>query len=231
MSDKNTFPKSLQAAIKHFTDEQVCIDFLADMRWPDGKAVCANCGDREHTYYLANQKRWKCRACKKQFSVKAGTIFEESPLALSTWFPAMWLICGAKNGISSCELARAIGVTQKTAWFMNHRIRLAMTQGSFEKMGGEGETIEVDETYIGGLARNMHADRRKKTILGRGGLGKQAVFGLLDRHTKDGKKSKVRAHVIPEQWMKPVNEIIKNSVEKGSNIYSDEHGAYYALGS
>jgi transposase-like protein len=209
MSDKTTFPKTLQAAIQYFSDEQTCIDFLADMRWPDGKAVCANCGDREHTYYLANQKRWKCRACKKQFSVKAGTIFEESPLALSTWFPAMWLICGAKNGISSCEIARALGVTQKTAWFMMHRIRLAMTQGSFDKMEGE---VEVDETYIGGLARNMHADRRKKTIQGRtGGAGKQAVFGLLERHGEGAtKRSRVRAHVVPETWKDTVNNIIRD---------------------
>src|SRR5688572_625565 len=132
------------------------------------------------------------------------------------------MISGCKNGISSYELHRGLGVTQKTAWFMLHRIRLAMTQGTFEKLGGEGETVEVDETYIGGLARNMHADRRKKVLQGRtGGAGKQAVFGLLER-SKDG-KSKVRAHVIPEQWMKPVNEIIRKTVEEGSNIYSDEH--------
>src|SRR5207249_583621 len=230
-SDQKEFPKTLRVAIQYFADEQRCIDFLADIRWPDGKPVCPNCGDKEQTYYLANQKRWKCRACKDQFSVKVGTIFEDSPISLSKWFPAVWLICGAKNGISSCELARAIGVTQKSAWFMNHRIRLAMTQGTFEKLGGQGETIEVDETYIGGLARNMHADRRNKTIQGRtGGAGKQAVFGLLERNTDKG-KSKVRAHVIPESWMKPANEIIKDTVEPGSNIYSDEHGAYYHLGS
>src|SRR6267142_1169162 len=226
MVDQNTFPKKLQACIQYFSDDERCIQFLANMRWPDGKPLCPNCNDKESTYYLANQKRWKCRGCKNQFSVKAGTIFEDSPLPLSQWFPAMWLICGAKNGISSCELARAIGVTQKTAWFMNHRIRLAMNQGSFDKMSGE---VEVDETYIGGLARNMHADRRKKTIQGRtGGAGKQAVFGLLERHGEG--KSKVRAHVIPEQWLKPVNEIIRNTVEKGTNIYSDEHGAYFHLG-
>jgi transposase-like protein len=231
MVDRNTFPKTLQAAIQYYSDEMRCITFLANVRWPDGKAVCPNCGDKENSYFLVNQKRWKCRSCKNQFSVKVGTIFEDSPISLTKWFPAVWLICGAKNGISSCELARAVGVTQKTSWFMNHRIRLAMTQGSFEKMGGQGETIEVDETYIGGLARNMHADRRKNTIQGRtGGAGKQAVFGLLSRHAEKG-KSKVRAHVIPEQWTKPVNEIIKKTVEQGTNIYSDEHGAYYALGS
>jgi transposase-like protein len=165
MSDRKEFPKTLLAAIQYFADEQVCIEFLANMRWPDGKPVCPDCGDKDSTYYLANQKRWKCRGCKHQFSVKVGTIFEDSPISLSKWFPALWLICGAKNGISSCEIARALGVTQKTAWFMMHRVRLAMKQGTFEKLGGKGETIEVDETYIGGLARNMHADRRKKKRL------------------------------------------------------------------
>ena len=125
--------------------------------------------------------------CKKQFSVKVGTIFEDSPISLTKWFPAMWLICGAKNGISSCELARALEVTQKTAWFMMHRIRLAMTQGSFE-MGGDGGPVEVDETYIGGAARNKHKDRRNRQYLG-GGAGKQAVFGLLERNSG---KSRVR---------------------------------------
>jgi len=223
------FPKTLQAAIQYFSDDQTCIDFLAEIRWPDGKAVCGNCSDKENTYYLHNQKRWKCRSCKKQFSVKANTIFEESPLSLSTWFPAVWLICGAKNGISSYEIHRALGVTQKTAWFMLHRIRLAMTQGSFE-IGGEGETIEVDETYIGGKARNMHADRRRKTLQGRtGGAGKQAVFGMLERG-KDG-KSKIRTRTIPEAWKNEVGEIIRETIKKGTNVYSDEHGAYYHLGS
>src|SRR5438105_11878831 len=144
------FPKTLQLCIQYFADEKRCIDFLAAIRWPDGKPVCPNCADKDSTYYLANQKRWKCRGCKNQFSVKVGTIFEDSPISLSKWFPAVWLICGAKNGISSCELARAIGVTQKSAWFMNHRIRLAMSQGSFEKMGGsDSSAVEADETYVG----------------------------------------------------------------------------------
>src|SRR5436190_1760932 len=182
--DANTFekfPKTLQACIQYFSDENVCIALLRDIRWPNGVVPCMNCGQSDTTYYLENQKRWKCRGCKKQFSVKVGTIFEDSPISLTKWFPAMWLICGAKNGISSYELGRAIGVTQKSAWFMNHRIRLAMNQGSFEKMGGsDSSAVEADETYIGGLARNMHADKRRKVIQGRtGGYGKTAVFGLL----------------------------------------------------
>ena len=107
----------------------------------------------------------------------------------------MWMIVGAKNGVSSCEIARALGITQKSAWFMVHRLRLAIHQGSFEKMGGEGETVEADETFIGGLSRFMHKDRRAKTIKGTGGAGKTAVFGLLERNTVSG-QSKVRVHVV-----------------------------------
>jgi transposase-like protein len=225
MVNKNQFPQTLQAAIKYFADDQTCIDFLANIRWPDGKAVCGNCGDKESTYYLANQKRWKCRSCKKQFSVKAGTIFEESPLALSTWFPAVWLICGAKNGISSCEIARALGVTQKTAWFMLHRIRLAMTQGSFEKMGTAGDTVEVDETFIGGAARNMHADRKRK-MKGSSNYGKTIVMGLLERH---GNGSKVRTRVIENRAKDALHGFINENVEKGSSVYSDEHVGYWGL--
>ncbi len=220
------FPKTLQLCIQYFSDERRCIDFLAAVRWPDGKAVCSNCGDKEQSYYLANQKRWKCRGCKKQFSVKQGTIFEDSPISLAKWFPAVWLICGAKNGISSCEVARALGVTQKSAWFMMHRIRLAMTQGSFDKMGGPGSEVEADETFIGGLSRNMHKDRRAKTITGTGGKGKVAVFGLLERH---GGQSKVRAQVIPNRWKSTLQPIIKENVEPETLVYTDEHLSYRSL--
>lgn len=230
--DANTFknfPKTLQACIQYFADEMVCINLLADIRWPDGNAACPNCGNKDATYFMETQKRWKCRQCKKQFSVKVGTIFEDSPISLTKWFPAMWLICGAKNGISSYELGRAIGVTQKSAWFMNHRIRLAMSQGTFEKMGGDGSSaVEADETYIGGLGRNMHADKRRRVIHGRtGAAGKTAVFGLLDR--RDG-KSRVRAQVIPNAWKSTVQPIIKENVVADSNVYTDEHGAYFRLG-
>jgi len=227
MVNHNQFPKTLQACIQYFSDEQRCITFFANIRWPDGKPVCPNCADKDSTYYLVNQKRWKCRGCKNQFSVKVGTIFEDSPISLSKWFPAVWLICGAKNGISSCELARAIGITQKSAWFMNHRIRLAMTQGSFEKMGGNGGTVEADETYIGGLSRNMHKSRRAKTITGTGGAGKVAVFGLLERHGEG--QSKVRAQVIPNVWKETLQPIIKDNVEAGSTIYTDELRSYRGL--
>lgn len=196
------------------------------VRWPNG-SVCPRCGKAEPTYYLAKYRRWNCKECRRQFSVKTGTIFEDSPLPLNKWVVAVWLIAAAKNGISSYEVHRALGITQKAAWHMMHRVRLALQSGSFEKMGGEGDTVEVDETYIGGAARNMHKEKRQSKYRA-GGAGKQAVFGLLERNYVTG-KSKVRAHAVPPQWMKPVNEIIKDSVHQGSNIYSDEHGAYHNL--
>lgn len=162
--------------MRYFSDPDAAIQHVAATRWPDGP-VCTKCGvlDEKH-YYLKSRRVWKCRACKKQFSVKVGTIFEDSPIGLDKWLPAMWIIANAKNGVSSCEIHRAIGVTQKTAWFMMHRIRLAMQSGSIEKLSGH---VEADETYIGGKARNMHKSKRKEKITGRGSSGKVAVMGLL----------------------------------------------------
>src|SRR5437660_2365300 len=156
---KNVKPTSLIGAIRYFSDLDVCTDFVANLRWPDGP-VCPRCDSTEYSY-LTTRRLWKCKGCKKQFSVKLGTIFEDSPLGLDKWLPAVWLIANSKNGISSHELARALGITQKSAWFMLHRIRLAMQTRSFDKLTGE---VEVDETYIGGLARNMHKDVRKRKI-------------------------------------------------------------------
>src|SRR6266542_5596179 len=152
--------KTLQDVIRYFSDEETCIKTVAAMRWPDGP-VCPACGHKEH-YYLKSQRRWKCKECHRQFSVKLGTIFEDSPLALDKWLCGMWLIANCKNVISSCELARDIGITQKSAWFMNHRIRMAMQTGSLMKMGGDGGEVEVDETFIGGKARNMHLDKKER---------------------------------------------------------------------
>lgn len=140
-------PKTLQQAIQHFSDEQTCIDTVAKMRWPEGPG-CPACGHKEH-YYLKTQKRWKCKDCGKQFSVKLGTIFEDSPIGLDKWLLALWMIANCKNGVSSYEVHRAIGVTQKTAWFMLHRIRLAMKSGSIMKLGSEGGPVEADETFVG----------------------------------------------------------------------------------
>src|SRR6202162_5937312 len=154
MDAKQQQPKTLQQAIRYFTDEQVCIDTVAQMRWPNGPS-CPACEHKEH-YYLKTQKRWKCKECGRQFSVKLGTIFEDSPLGLDKWLAALWMLVNCKNGISSYEVSRALGVTQKSAWFMLHRLRLALQSGTVNKLGSTGGEVEVDETFIGGRAKNMH---------------------------------------------------------------------------
>src|SRR5262249_21019776 len=154
-------PKTLQAAIKYFSDEQICIDTVAHLRWPDGKPHCPACDKTEH-YWLASQKRWKCRECWKQFSVKLGTIFEDSALSLTKWLPALWMLVNCKNGISSYELGKALGVSQKSSWFMLHRLRLALKSGSMEKLGSDAGPVEADETFVGAASRFMHKSRLKK---------------------------------------------------------------------
>lgn len=175
MKEENNLPKTLQQAVKFFSDDLTCINLIASRRWTDGVAVCPKCKGTNNTF-MESRKVWQCKnkECKKQFSVKVGTIFEDSPIGLDKWLTAMWLIVNAKNGISSYEVHRAIGVTQKTAWFMLHRIRLAMESGSIEKLSSN---VEVDETYIGGKAKNMHKAKREAIIQGRGTVGKTA-YGL-----------------------------------------------------
>jgi len=153
--------KTLQQAIHYFSDEQVCIDTVAALRWPNG-VECPACGHKDH-YYLKTQKRWKCKECYKQFTVKLGTIFEDSPIPLTKWLPALWLLVNCRNGISSYEIERDLGVSQKAGWFMLQRLRLALQEKSFMKLGGpNGAHVEVDETFIGGKARNMHKARRNR---------------------------------------------------------------------
>ena len=168
MKNENNLPKTLQEAIKFFADKETCTTFMAQLRWPDG-VTCPHC-EGKAVSYLSTRLKWKCmnKECHKQFSVKVGTVMEDSPIGLDKWLAAIWLIANAKNGISSYEVHRALGVTQKTAWFLLHRIRLAMQTGTFEKLSGQ---VEVDETYIGSLARNMHRDKRHAKITGTGGKG------------------------------------------------------------
>jgi transposase-like protein len=200
--ESNVKAKTLQQVIRYFSDEQTCIDAVAAMRWPDGKPTCPACGHQDH-YYLATQRRWKCKECYKQFSVKLGTIFEDSPLPLDKWLCAMWLIGNCKNGISSCEVAKDLGITQKSAWFMMHRIRCAMQDGSLLKVGGNGGEVEVDETFIGGKARNMHVDKRERRITGTGGKYKVAVFGALERG------GRVRVAVVPSRRKNVLQEKVR----------------------
>lgn len=187
-------------------------------RWPNG-VICPTCG-RDDVSFLAKQQRWQCKTkhSKRQFSIKTGTIFEDSPLGLDKWLMVVWMVTNCKNGVSSYEIHRAIGVTQKSGWFMLHRVRLAMQNGSIEKkLSGH---VEVDETYIGGLARNMHRDVRNRRNISTGGSGKVAVMGLLERH------GEFRAHVIRDADRETLHGHIKNNVEGGSNVYTDGWPAY-----
>jgi transposase-like protein len=170
--DESGLPTTLIEAIRYFSNQDVCIRFVAQLRWPDGPQ-CPRCGSPVYSF-LSTRRIWKCLDCQKQYSVKLGTIFEDSPLGLDKWLAAMWMIANSKNGVSSHEMGRSLGITQKSAWFLLHRIRLAMQTGTFEKLDGE---IEVDETFIGGKARNMHKNVRARKITGTGGKDKAIVAG------------------------------------------------------
>jgi transposase-like protein len=217
---KTEKPQSLIEAIVYFADLDVCTDFVAKLRWPNGP-VCPRCECTEYSY-LTTRRLWKCKGCKKQYSVKLGTIFEDSPLPLTKWLPAVWLIANSKNGISSHELARALGVTQKSAWFMLHRIRLAMQTKSFLRLSGE---VEVDETYIGGKARNMHASERKRKgiVAGRGTNNKTAVVGMRQRG------GEVVATVVPNASKRALHPEIHHTVRGGSTLYTDAWKGYDGL--
>jgi transposase-like protein len=214
--------KTLQDAIQYFSDEQVCIDAVARMRWPDGKPHCPACNSLDH-YWLATQKRWKCKECWKQFSVKVGTIFEDSPLSLTKWLPALWMIVNCKNGISSYEIARDLGVSQKSAWFMLHRLRLVMKNRTIGKLGGgTPETeVEVDETFVGGKARNMHRERRLRYEQSGGHHGKTVVVGMFDRENR-----KIRTKIVPNVKRETLQDEILKNVKHGSAIYTDNAVAY-----
>jgi len=219
-------PRTLLEAIRYFADPMVCLDFMVGIRWPDGVVICPTCGSGD-VGFLASRNVFQCkhRHPKRQFSIKVGTIFEDSPLGLDKWLPAVWMIVNDKNGISSYELHRALRVTQKTAWFMLQRIRLAMQAGSFEKFSGE---VEVDETFIGGKARNMHASKRAEKIHGTGGVDKSAVLGLLERHGPDG-HSRVRAQRIADRKRETLDPIVREHVEPGSEVMTDALKSYTAL--
>ncbi len=211
-------PQTLIEAIRYFADLDVCTEFVASLRWPDGP-VCERCGGAEQSY-LRTRRLWKCKACKRQFSVKVGTIFEDSPLGLDKWLPAVWLIANSKNGISSHELGRSLGITQKSAWFMLHRIRLAMQTGSFDKLDG---TVEVDETFIGGKARNMHKRTRAEKITARGPKDKTAVLGMIERG------GRVRAEVVPNVKRRTLQGHVRDAVEPGATVYTDALRSYSGL--
>lgn len=221
-------PRTLQQAVVYFSDKGRCNQFMIEARWPDGKVRCPQC-DSERVTYMASVDRWKCygKHPRQQFSLKVGTIFEDSPLGLDKWLVAVWLITNAKNGISSYELARALGVTQKTGWFMLHRIRLAMQTKTFLKIDGD---VEVDETYIGGKARNMSPARRKRKGISQhtSMAGKAAVMGLLERHGKDG-HSTIRLTVIEGRKRHQLRAPIDEHIAPGASVYTDALPSYERL--
>lgn len=219
-------PKTLQEAIICFSDPKRALQIAVSLRWPDG-ITCPRCGHDEHSF-ISTRRHWYCKGCKKQFTVKIGTIFEDSPISIDKWMVAVWLVVNCKNGISSYEMARDLGVTQKSAWHMTHRIRLALQAGSFEKLSGH---IEADETYIGGKARNMHRTKLAKRVAefatprtGRNqNIGKVAVMGLLERH------GQVRTMVIADTKRRSLQGGVTRHVEAGSAVYTDALRSYNQL--
>jgi transposase-like protein len=212
-------PSTLQEAIVYFGDPDRCFQYALNLRWPNGVVSCPRCGSEKHSF-IKTRRIWFCAGCKKQFTLKVGTIFEDSPLGLDKWMCAFWMICNCKNGISSCEVARAIGITQKSAWFMMHRIRLALHDTAPAKFGGE---VEADETFIGGKSRNMHIAQRKRRITAAGVKDKTAVMGLLERG------GKVRTKVVSNRKKHALQAEVRKHVEAGAALYTDALRSYDGL--
>lgn len=239
-----SWPICLVEAVRYFADQDVCLNLLVSLRWPDG-VTCPTCGSREVSF-LSTRRLWKCKQQhpQQQFSIKRGSIFEDSPLSLDKWLVALWLVVNCKNGVSSYEVARDLQITQQTAWFMLHRLRLVMQNGSFEKMSGQ---IEADETLIGGKARFMHKDRKERILKhGRGSAGKTVVMGLLERHAsekgaekiidtldynpkKDKKASRVKTTVVSNTKRKTLHTEVKANVVAGSEVFTDALASYGGL--
>jgi transposase-like protein len=229
------FPQSLLEATRYFDDMDVCVEFVAAMRWPNGP-VCDHCGSTKNSY-LTTRRIWKCmnKECRKQFSVKTGSIFEDSPIALDKWLTAVWLIVNCKNGISSYEIARDVKVTQKSAWFMLHRIRLALKDGNWAKLGGsDGGPVEVDEAFVGSEPKNWHLGKREahhKAVRSErvrtyqnAFTHKTAVIGMLDRKSRT-----VRAKVVPNVRRETLQNEILDTIEFGSKVYTDQAVTYKSL--
>jgi len=212
-------PTTLLKAVAYFSDQDRAFDFVASIRWPDGNVACPRCGASDPSF-ISTRRIWKCKGCKQQFSLKVGTIFEDSPLGWDKWVPAVWLLANSKNSVSSHELGRALGVTQKTAWFMLHRIRDAMETGTFIRLSG---TVEVDETYVGGLGKFMHKNKRAK-LHGTGGVDKAIVQGA--RHRDAGR---VQATVVEATDTATLQGTVRSWVEPGSAVFTDAASAYRGL--
>src|SRR5665213_692645 len=218
-------PDTLQDAVEYFASPDNCREYLVAHRWPDG-VTCPRCGSK-NVLFQAKYNRWQCGSKHdlRQFTSKTGTIFEDSPLALSKWLLAMWQVVNCKNGVSSYEIARATGVTQKSAWFMDHRIRVALGMATPDQFTGH---VEADETFVGGLARNMHKDVKARRITGTGGKDKTPVMGILERGTDD-KHSRVRVTVVPNRKKKAIQAEVRKHVQAGSALYTDALKSYDGL--
>jgi transposase-like protein len=217
-------PNTLQEAVLYFQNPDNCREYLAAHRWPNG-VTCPRCGS-DSVIFQPKYNRWQCgkKHDRRQFTSKTGTIFEDSPISLDKWLLAMWQVVNCKNGVSSYEIAKAIGVTQKTGWFMDHRIRLALGMAPADKLSGH---VEADETFIGGKARNMHVAKKQRRITGTGTKDKTAVMGILERG-KDG-TSKVRTSIIPNRKKTAIQAEVREHVEAGSALYTDFLLSYEGL--
>jgi transposase-like protein len=224
MEGKPEFPQSLQDAIRYFSDPDVCVEFLASLRWPNG-VQCPAC-EEKRVSFLKTRRIWKCKECGRQFSVKLGTIFEESPIPLDKWLTAVWFVVNCKNGISSYELAKDLNITQKSAWFMLHRIREAFQRSRLDntKLGGPNSEVEVDETWIGGKSINMHKSRRLRYQQSGGHHGKTVVQGIFDREQR-----KIRATIVPNIKRETLQDEVLANVKYGTKLYTDNSVAYDKL--
>jgi transposase-like protein len=223
--DATKNPKTLQDAIVYFSDPDRCFAYATKLRWPDGKVSCPRCNTAKHSF-IKTRRIWFCYTCKKQFTLKVGTVMEDSPITLDKWMTAFWMLCNCKNGISSYELGKALGLHQESAWFMLQRIRKVMQDDFFgSKLGGGGGEIEVDESFIGGKARNMHISERKRRITGTGTKDKTAVMGILERG------GKIRTTVVPNRKKHALQAEVRKHVEAGSALYSDALLSYNGLAS
>jgi transposase-like protein len=214
-------PKTLQQAVLYFADPGNCLSYLEARRWPNG-VVCPRCGS-ENVGFIKSRGLWQCKDRshpKAQFSIKVGTIFEDSAIGLDKWLLAMWMLANCKNGVSSYEISRATGISQKSSWFMLQRIRLALQGEAGGKLSGE---VEVDETFIGGKSRNMHISKRKRRITGTGGRDKAVVFGMVERG------GEIRTHVVSNNSKPILQGHIRENVQAGAALFSDALQSYSGL--
>jgi transposase-like protein len=221
--DATQSPKTLQEAIVYFSDPDRCFAYATKLRWPDGKVMCPRCNTAKHSF-IKTRRIWFCYTCKKQFTLKIGTIMEDSPISLDKWMTAFWMLCNCKNGISSYELGKGLGIHQESAWFVLQRVRKVMQDDFFgSKLGGGSGEVEVDESFIGGKARNMHLSERKRRITGTGTKDKTAVMGILERG------GKIRTTVVPSRKKRVLQEEVRKHVTAGAALYSDALLSYEGL--